>query len=551
MGSQNLEEKAKIKEIREEIYNGRKEEKFYKENSFASACYYLTLAFENIMNYLMSPAVFKIGLRTAQVMQDNKRGAYREALKNVYKFCKRETLFSPAYDSSKLQEAYEEIDNAEQFNIVRHMFEKWEMGRLEARLEDKKLVFSRTKTSRSDDADIYNKILDDLKPEDTRKTNNAPCSSKLMEYMSSPEYAQKWDEKKQRPKTKTFFKQIKESAYQKILLDAEEKSDYNFREFTLENFREIYAVLLALGVMKFNYYLVNTIHTPYFCDNKPIIVMSRGELIEFIQENTKLGETCISKVLEYLIYDPEFHEDKIGIFQPLFCFNDIVFYSPLLVYFSFAQDKFLYIIKEKKQYNQVISQLAKNKEYLMTDEILDFIEEKSQLSFEPNYIIYDGTIKKAEYDIVLYDDDRNKVLLVELKWFFKADTERQMMWTDRKLSDAVSDRREKEKIFKQNARQMVKDIFGEVNTEPEIMSCIVSRNWAGSTFVHDDIPVLDEYLFKAILEDTSFNFDALFKKMKSKDYLPNFTGDGIIYVEEMMNYAGYEIHYPQIGINNK
>ena len=27
-------------------------------------------------------------------------------------------------------------------------------------------------------------------------------------YMSSPEYAQKWDEKKQRPKTKTFFKQI-------------------------------------------------------------------------------------------------------------------------------------------------------------------------------------------------------------------------------------------------------------------------------------------------------------------------------------------------------
>ena len=71
----------KIKEIREEIYNGRKEEKFYKENSFASACYYLTLAFENIMNYLMSPAVFEIGLRTAQVMQDNKRGAYREALK--------------------------------------------------------------------------------------------------------------------------------------------------------------------------------------------------------------------------------------------------------------------------------------------------------------------------------------------------------------------------------------------------------------------------------------------------------------------------------------
>ena len=50
---------------------------------------------------------------------------------------------------------------------------------------------------------------------------------------------------------------------------------------------------------------------------------------------------------------------------------------------------------------------------------------------------------------------------------------------------------------------------------------------------------------------TSFNFNALFKKMKSKDYLPNFTGDGIIYVEEMMNYAGYEIHYPQIGINNK
>ena len=63
--------------------------------------------------------------------------------------------------------------------------------------------------------------------------------------------------------------------------------------------------------------------------------------------------------------------------------------------------------------------------------------------------------------------------------------------------------------------------------------------------MNDKLPVLDEFLFKRVLEQNKFNLNNLFNVFKNNNYIPNM--ETINHYEDFsIQYAGYNITYPAI-----
>ena len=251
-----------------------------------------------------------------------------------------------------------------------------------------------------------------------------------------------------------------------------------------------------------------------------------------------------------MTYDPEFHKNKVTIYQPLFQVGYYIFYSPMMVYFSLAQDKLFYIMKENKSYQTIISEIAKDRETIMTNQILHFID-SSQLLYNANYKVAENGKIKAEFDLPVYDEEDNKLLLVELKWFFKGDGEFDHQKIDQKLKKAILSRKEKQEFVEKNIKRLLLDMFNvEMVEKPEIMSCIVSKNYSGSSFIEDGLPIFDQFLFCETMKQCSFKLSKVFDLIKKGDYVPDMRSYGVEFQTQEINYAGYTFNCPTICIKN-
>ena len=192
--------------------------------------------------------------------------------------------------------------------------------------------------------------------------------------------------------------------------------------------------------------------------------------------------------------------------------------------------------------------MARKKEEIMTDELCDFIEENSDLLFAQNFTVTDGKNALAEFDLILYFEEAKKMLLCELKWFSDVEGEYDMPKIERKINDAIGNRLKKEKIAQEHLDDIKKELDIEEDEGIEIRSCIISKNNLGSDFLKDDLPVLDVFWFKRLLENVNFNLEKLFKMFKEKDYLPDMKGLGVQYVPRKAEYAGYKINMESIAV---
>ena len=262
-----------IEEIKNDVYLFPQNDAFFKNNTFDDACFKLTCAIEKIHLALLSPEL--IIQRDISTLQDICRGAYREALKDAYKFCSNPTNVedSQINDGS---DAYEQIVRCQTFNQIRNSFEQYKLNRLAINLIDETTIkFTRNESKRNINADLYARWSDAEKFELEQRTIKSKNAHELMSYLVDPTIETKWDPQKQEPKIKSFFQRIVQLAYDKIIIDGEEQGliDYDFGKFSLEAFRKIYAILIALGVLNYNYHYVSILLRRRFEYNKytPII----------------------------------------------------------------------------------------------------------------------------------------------------------------------------------------------------------------------------------------------------------------------------------------
>ena len=194
-----------------------------------------------------------------------------------------------------------------------------------------------------------------------------------------------------------------------------------------------------------------------------------------------------------------------------------MFFSPSLLYYSDAVDKLLYLVKELNNTPEVISKIAKEREQVMTERIVNFISQNSNLKCVPNYKLILNGHTVAEFDIMIYDENSNSLLLTELKYFFKADGEDGHQKVDFKIQDAIKSRLSKQQLAEKHIDVLLSDAFGMSSTPkvPKIKSCIVSQNYSGSSFIEDKIAVFDEFLFKHTLSRYDSTLDVLFTNIEN------------------------------------
>ena len=210
------------------------------------------------------------------------------------------------------------------------------------------------------------------------------------------------------------------------------------------------------------------------------------------------------------------------------------------------QDKLLFLFKEQRRNEQVLSKIAHDREAIMTCELVREIKRTSSLICKTNYKIFEDEKSKAEIDLLIFDPLANKLLLTELKWFYKTDGEFGHFRIDKRIQNSIDIRLRREKIIQDHLSQLMQDCFTEYqhNELPEFMSCIVSKNYSGSAFVDEKIPVFDQYLFLVELEKSKYSLTTFFKDVKEHLYYPTMKELGMEIEHFPVEYAGYKVWIP-------
>ena len=536
-----------ILNIKNEIYSFPKSFDFFKSNDFASASYKLTCDIEEIFLGLLSTEVVFSNYDKIGICQDKFRGGYRTALKWAYDYCvDTDNRFQPLLCKYEFASCNHIISEAQRFNNIRNCFERVDLGKLKVKLIDgKHIKFDLPASSRSINADLYARWIDHESYGDIEKKKTLKYDEKTFVHMIAPEYKGVWNDFSKTPIDTQLFSRVYRDCLNKIKFDTEDYSNINFGLFTLDDFEKVYATLMALGIMNFNYQRKLREKSPSLKGNIPIVFSEISLLIQFIYDNSKVKRKAAKCILELLSYNPEFHKDKITIVQPLFSFGKFIFYSPSLLYYSDAVDKLLYLIKEQNNMPEVISKIAKEREQVMTERLVHYISEKSNLKCVSNYKLTNNGLPIAEFDILIYDNNTNSLLLTELKHFFKADGEAGHQKVDFKIRDSIKSRLSKQLL----AEKHIDTLFGEafeisnLSTLPKIKSCIVSQNYSGSSFLDDKIAIFDEFLFKHTLSRYNYRLGDLFDSIDSDSYIPDMSKN-ISYHDYTEGYAGYKITYP-------
>ena len=535
-----------ISTIQQEIYDFAKEYELYKNNTFMAACFKLTCAVEDCFLKLLLYGLVSMQLGHIPNLQDQYRGAYREALKNAYRFC------GSANGDSELKIEHSELETtckilAEyfDFNAIRNLFEQTQLGKYTIEINsENEITFIRNNAKRSINSELYARWANNEKPESELKKESDISEKELYRYMVDPQCCKFWDLTKPTFSTFEHFKKVYKLSLEKVKSDSDEFGNYDFGEFNTEDFHKVYAVLVAMSVTIMNYHLVSRFTRKMEMNsNKPIAIIQYPLLIDLAQKSAGLSKEKVEAVIKTIIYDPKIHTDRITIYQPLFLAENTIFFSPSIIYYSMTYEKLLYLVKCSRGLQPMISKLAKEREEIMTDDIRSYIDINSSLLFLSNFIIKDANKPIAEFDLIIYDESSKKMLLTELKWFFSGDGEFDYARIDKKLERAMSDRIKKESIAKEHLKEILRELNVQEDTDVEIKSCLISKNFSGSDFLDDDLAVFDSFLFKLLLEQADFSLSKLFDKLNDKSYLPDMDRVGYCYVPRTVEHAGYKINF--------
>lgn len=536
--------------IRSKIYDFAKDYEIFKKNTFDEACYKLTCAmdfsFIDILIYNATHTDFK----HINACQESLRHSYREALKQAYRFCKAGDGQSPSRpETAELDFMIGYLIDMMQFNKIRNLFEKCDLKRYVAEVvSDNEITFKRSRSKRTVDADFYARWIDKQKPELTERQLKKSAELLLYTEMSNPENMKYWAFENKTFSTFEHLKTVYRLAREKVDTDTEDLGNHEIAGFTTEDFKKIYAALIAISVTNINYHFISRLNDNLEVDRGcPVARFGTAELLAIVNKLTLLPEPTIRNVFGKLTYDPLFHVDKVTVFQPIFTAGDTIYFSPSLVYFGMAYGKLLYVMKSEDGAQQLISSIAKEREEQMTDDLCDFIDEESELLYKANLLLTENGNPLAEYDLILYDEKHKKMLLCELKWFFKGDGENDAVKIDKKISNAIAHRLKQEKV----ALSRLDEIKRALDVDDggiEVRSCIISKNYSGSDFIKDDLPVFDVFLFKNLMKEVGFDFEKLFDLIDTKRYLPSIEQLGYGYVTTTEEFAGYKINMETVGI---
>lgn len=551
MTKNGVAKETSFNKTREDIFNYPKSRAIYK-NTFPELCFKMTCMAEQCFLSMLSPQMLLAYMTDIGAIQDKIRDSYRETLKWAFRFAEHSDSFSiPLIYQKDVDAIMREFEEAEKYNLVRKAFDDYDIKKYSGEMnEENEITFKLNSGARDIGADIYAHWVDFEKPEDQLNDHKSKAILETSRLMMDPKIGTTWKPYENKPVGRSMFKKYYHAAYEKVIADAEEKEDYCFEKYTLEHFRMVYAGIMALGLMRTHDMFIGQClavkNAQSYDKNRPIVYGKTAWLISFFAQSLELDKEEITNILHDLTYDGAFHKDKITIVQPLFMFDQYFFFSPSIVYYSLQQDKLLFTFKEQKRNLPILSAIAHDREDIMTRELVEEIQKKSGLICKTNYKLSIEEENKAEFDLLVFDPAANKLLLTELKWFYKTDGEYGHYRLDKRIQQSIDIRLQREQLAQNHLSQIMQDCFEKYQMRdlPEIMSCIVSKNYSGSSFIEEKIPIFDQFLFLTELEKSKYSLSSFFEEVKNHLHYPTMEDCGLKIEQIPVEYAGYKIWIP-------
>ena len=506
----------KINKIKEEFYLKSKNNAFYSENKFNEALYRLTNFVDEYFFHLISNLIPDISN-----IQVSLRFSYMSIIKKIYRFISNN---DDEIDLSSLKKdikpLFDEIEDAKIFNRIRNSFDRVKTGTMSAKILDGVVSFDYVNI-RNINSDLYSRWVDHEKPFLNHNISEHESTVRSFKDLFDKQYKNLWDHTNNLPKNKHKATLIYKNCYERMvdeLLDI--KEDIEFNEFTLDEFRRVYSAIQAIGIIKSNNYIYNILNKKDDNHN-PSVEMDYDKFINYLSSLSDVNLDITTSIVNMLIYDEKFHEDKVSIYQPIFKNGNNIFYSTMLTYYSLLQEKILYYLNKMKNNQPAITKIARLREKLMIENIREFIVESSNLQVADSYILFENNKPSAEFDLVILDNNSKNILVCELKWFIKNDGELDLLNIDKKLVESITIRSNRLEKFIDNKKTIIKSLFNyEIDEDYEIFGCVISENHSGSANIDDKLPVFDRFAFYFSLDSVDYNLKEFHKIIKEDDYLP-------------------------------
>ena len=449
-----------------------------------------------------------------------------EQFRTILKF-----IFSVDNTNSEVPEDDDETINTfcqmlfefvEQYTPVRNYLEQCLIGNREIKYDETNALFYEEKY---DDYSNYARILDKAKEFSSENLKNANIT-RMRHYLVTNKYKPNLFKDR-------YFNSFMEDYIQICWLDSEIKFEHNFVDF---KYSELISFCAALKIVA-DYYFISSYMEPYFSINE-------NELVNGISKFSGLAKEKVLFFLKYQTYDYEYQKDKLTLIQGLIKCNNKYYFLPTAINIGLLPVKMYRVITDldKEKYEKDISVIAHQKEKQMTDEIVEKLQ-KYNLNIELNYKIKSNNVPVAEYDMLVYDNESRDLYICEFKWYFVGDGEKEHKALDRKIEEAISHRKKKDKYILDNPQKVCDELFDKkrVNMVHEIL---ISQNFGGST--EHDMTVIDFETLQWSIERHD-SFQELMNYFFSGEYRSSIQIESI---KQKVEIEGYKFDFYRIALKS-
>lgn len=260
--------------------------------------------------------------------------------------------------------------------------------------------------------------------------------------------------------------------------------------------------------------------------NNSIVIINKNTLINYFKKHTGLTKDVVNEIIGDLIYDVQIPFMDV-MYQPLIELNkNNILLVPTLIINSFVDRNFQVLLTKLPHRRTEYDKLKNLKEDKMIHDISGYLIDGG-FSFRPKTKLKDNNHVITDLDIIIWDQFCLNFLIVQLKWFYGADSTQELYNQDCQFEEGIDKTIKSIEHVKNNFAQL-ESLLGvpSSKTPKKVFGTIVSKLGTPSPYVKDpNFPVIEEDNFIEFVKMADGNVENLYKSIcqffKSKKEAPD------------------------------
>ena len=233
--------------------------------------------------------------------------------------------------------------------------------------------------------------------------------------------------------------------------------------------------------------------------NSGVLLLSLDQIRDAMKTHAALDASVTDEIVRDLRYDPSVHKWTDVMYQPLVPIDDSTFaVLPVVVNRSRFERNLLAILDRLPWRAADSHRIKVGREQLMIDEI-EPVARALKLRQRPRVNVSFPDGRKGEIDLVLWPESADAVLCVSLKWFYGADSVREVAEHDKRYQEGIDTLRRSVELIAMDPLRFAKDraYVPPFKSDAAVLGTIVGKHDSPSGLVWDeDLPAvtLEEFL---------------------------------------------------------